>query len=132
MAFGADRPRLLMCEPAGFGVHHLLNPWMAWSEEVDGRRASRQWTELQDALIAAGAPVEVMANTSRSGAMTFTRDTAVVTAHRRAVVVRNFGRRGDLEPDVVARWLRSDGFATDELPEHLRFDGGNVRARPGP
>lgn len=124
MAVRGESQRFLVCEPRGFGVHHLLNPWMEWSESVDVALAVRQWESLCDALRDAGADVHVMPNHSRSGAMTFTRDTAVVTATGEALVLRNHGRRGDLEPEVVADWLRADGF--DISTTEQRIDGGNV------
>ena len=54
--------------------------------------------------------IDVMPNSSRSGAMTFTRDTTVVTGDGDAVVLRNHGRRGDLEPEHVAAWLDEHGI----------------------
>lgn len=126
MTSAAERTRYLVCEPAGFGAHHLLNPWMRWSESVDSALAVRQWTELATALSRAGADLEVMDNRSRSSAMTFARDTAVVTARGAAIVLRNAGRRGDLEPAVVRRWLETNGYEVDELPASVRVDGGNV------
>lgn len=115
-----------MCEPGGYAVHHILNPWMEWSEAVDVRRAIRQWASLADALESAGVQVEAMHNVSRSGAMTFTRDTAVVTAFGEALVLRNFGRRGDLEPRHITEWLESNGIVTRDLEPDERIDGGNV------
>lgn len=125
MASSVGRPRrILMCEPAGYGVHHILNEWMAWDERVDVARAIDQWLALHDAIVAAGASVELMPHRGRSGAMTFTRDTAVVTASGEATLLRNHGRRGDLEPAHVRTWLAEHGFVVDEASG--RIDGGNV------
>jgi len=115
-----------MCEPGGYSAPHILNPWMDWTEAVDARRALRQWSALADTIRDAGADVETIHNHSRSGAMTFTRDTAVVTAVGEAVVLRNVGRRGDLEPEQVIAWLRADGIEIIELDDDDRLDGGNV------
>lgn len=123
----ADTPRkFLMCEPSGYSVHHIMNPWMTWTEAVDVPTAIRQWVALAGALGDAGAEVHVMRNESRSGAMTFTRDTAVCTAPETAVVLRNVGRRGDLEPEPVRTWLDEHGFTTSQLDDDVRIDGGNV------
>lgn len=126
MADGRVRTRLLVCEPAGYGVHHLLNPWMDWTESVDYRNALAQWEALCDAIVGAGADVDVMPHGSRSGAMTFTRDTAVVIGDQEAIVLHNVGQRGDLEPRFVTEWLRHRGYSLDELANGDRIDGGNV------
>lgn len=118
------RPRLLVCEPTGFGVHHLLNPWMRWDEAVDVRLAWRQWDGLCEALVTVGAELEVMEIAGPSSAMTFTRDVAVVVAPRIAFSLSNFGPRGDLEPEFVTKWLGSLGFDVRRL--NGRLDGGNL------
>ena len=115
-----------MCEPAGFGVHHLLNEWMAWDERVDFARAIDQWATLLDSIVGAGGSVEVMPHRGQSGAMTFTRDTAVVTASGEATLLRNHGRRGDLEPEHVRAWLGDHRYEVEELRSDERLDGGNV------
>lgn len=119
-------PRFLMCEPGGYSVHHIMNPWMDWTEAVDVRRAAHQWETLANAIEMTGGQVEAIPNSSRSGAMTFTRDTAVVTAPGRAILLRNAGRRGDLEPEHIGEWLRRHHVTTDELEPDERIDGGNV------
>jgi N-dimethylarginine dimethylaminohydrolase len=99
---------------------------MEWTEAVDVRRAIRQWSSLATAIVDAGAQVDAMRNVSRSGAMTFTRDTAVVTAPGEALILRNVGRRGDLEPEHVESWLTGHGINTSSLDDDTRVDGGNV------
>lgn len=118
----------VMSPPAKYGVHHLLNPWMTWQEEVDLARALRQWEGLVEAVELAGGKVELVDPHPESGAMTFTRDTAVVAADAEAVVLRNAGRRGDVEPDRIAAWLADTGFAVRRLDGQDRVDGGNVLA----
>lgn len=118
--------RFLMSPPARFGVHHLLNPWMKWYETVDVARAAEQWERLSQAIHDAGGVVAAMPPAPSSGALTFTRDAAVAIAQGQAVVLRNHGRRGDLEPRHVTAWLRSNNFRIHELPDGDRIDGGNV------
>lgn len=120
-----------MSPPVGYGVHHLLNPWMTWHESVDVGRALAQWQGLVDAVELAGGKVELAEPNPESGAMTFTRDTAVVAADGVAVVLRNVGRRGDVEPGRIAAWLAEHGFAIEEPAEQDRLDGGNVVAAAG-
>lgn len=120
--------RYLMSPPANYGVHHLLNPWMTWHEAVDVGRAVRQWEGVVEAVELAGGKVELVEPNPESGAMTFTRDTAVVAATGQAVVLRNVGRRGDVEPERIAAWLADNGFATEEPVGQDRIDGGNVVA----
>lgn len=119
-------PRFLMAPPSHLRTLHLLNPWMRWDEQIDLVAARRQWERLVEVLISVGARVDVMAPSPRSGAMTFTRDTAVVVDAARAVVLRNHGMRGELEPRHVAAWLRRNGFEVHQLPDDDRLDGGNI------
>lgn len=118
--------RVLLCPPEGYGAHHLLNEWMTWDERVDQDRATAQWERFAAAVRAAGAEVELLPPEPRSGAMTFTRDTAVVVGKHEAVVLRNVGRRGDIEPARIERWLAAGGFTVRLLADGDRIDGGNV------
>lgn len=43
-------------------------------------------------------------------------------------MLRNVGRRGDVEPARIAAWLADNGFATQEPVGQDRIDGGNVVA----
>lgn len=122
--------RLLMSPPSRLDVHHLLNPWMRWDEAVDGAEASRQWDRLVEVVREAGGQISVMPSEGRSAAITFTRDVAVTVGAGRAIVLRNHGRRGDLEPRHVSSWLRDSGFGIEELSEDDRIDGGNLLACP--
>lgn len=119
-------PRYLMSPPEFYWVHYLLNPWMEWHERADGIRARRQWTRLVEVIEEAGGEVAVLPASPSVGAMTFTRDTAVVLDEGRALVLRNHSRRGRVEPAHVARWLTEDGFETEHLPAEELLDGGNV------
>lgn len=123
---GDDGPRFLLAPPTHLRTLHLLNPWMRWDEQIDVVAARRQWERLVEVLVSVGAEVDLMAPSARSGAMTFTRDTAVVIDAVRAVVLRNHGMRGQLEPRHVAAWLRRNGFEVEQLPDGDRLDGGNV------
>jgi N-dimethylarginine dimethylaminohydrolase len=123
--------RLLVCPPDYFDTHYLFNPFMTYRERVDSGRAATQWRRLVRALEEAGAAVEHVEPSPATSALPFTADTAFCYAPGRALVLRNDGLRGDLEPRVVTRWLRALGYVTEGLPPRYRLEGGNL-VRNGP
>jgi N-dimethylarginine dimethylaminohydrolase len=123
-------PRFLVCPPTYFEAHFLFNPFMAWHQRVDRRRACAQWQRLVRVLEQAGAELEVAEPDAVSGQLPFTADGAFVYAPGRAFVLRNDGARGELEPPVFRRWLEGLGFASEGLPPVHRVDGGNLVRLP--
>jgi N-dimethylarginine dimethylaminohydrolase len=124
-------PRLLVCPPDHFDTHYLFNPHMTYRERVDRRRAAAQWRRLVHVLEEAGAAVEHVDPSPATSALPFTADTAFCYAPGFALVLRNDGLRGDLEPHVVTRWLHDLGYVTEGLPPRYRLEGGNL-VRSGP
>jgi N-dimethylarginine dimethylaminohydrolase len=104
----------------------LFNPFMGYRDRVDRRRAEAQWWRLVGALEEAGAELELMAPAPVSAGLPFTSDGAFVYAPGQAVVLRNDGPRGEVEPPIFTRWLRYLGYATEALPPRYRIDGGNL------
>jgi N-dimethylarginine dimethylaminohydrolase len=128
----ADRPApsFLVSPPDFYDAHFLFNPFMSWTDRVDRRRARSQWRRLVAVLEQAGARVEVAAADDASAELPFTADGAFVFAPGRALVLRNDGPRGELEPPVFKRWLESLGYQTESLPPAYRLDGGNLVRLP--
>ncbi len=84
----------------------------------------REWEQLRSLIKARGGRSETIAPASQAGAMTFTRDAALVYGPGRALILRNDGPRGDTEPTRFARWFAESGYETETTP--YRLDGGNV------
>jgi N-dimethylarginine dimethylaminohydrolase len=76
---------LLMCEPTGYDVNYVINPYMA-SQIVDGAKALRQWRSVKDALIDAGASVTVVEGDARYPDMVFAANAAHVVSTRHLLV----------------------------------------------
>ena len=121
-----DRPRFLVCSPDYFNSTFMFNPWMNYTDEVDVDRARLQWEKMVEALDAAGAIIELMEPSPHSPAQVFTADGAIILNADLALVLRNDGPRGTLEPRNFADWLRSDGFAVESIPPNRTLDGGNA------
>ena len=115
--------RYLVSPPTHFDVAHLFNPWMTWREEVSPRRAKAQWRGLCDAIVAAGAQVDVLEAHASAPAMTFTRDIGIAIGQR-FLIFQNNGPRGEEEPALVRAWLDARGIANELVPFPL--EGGNV------
>lgn len=121
-----------MAAPDQLRPHFLCNPWMSWQDGFDPRLARRQWERLVHLIRDAGGEVALLpqAPGEGSGAMCFTADGALVYAAGQALVLRNDGPRGALEPECFRVWLAAHGYTVEGLPD--RLDGGNlVAAAPG-
>jgi len=99
---------------------------MDFRERVNRHRAWRQWRDLCRALEQAGAELETIEPLEDSSAMVFTADAALVLAPDIALLLRNDGPRGDLEPFIFRSWFERHGFETESLPSTARLDGGNL------
>jgi N-dimethylarginine dimethylaminohydrolase len=125
------KPAFLVCPPDFFDAHFLFNPFMDYRDRVNRRRARAQWQRLVTVLEQAGADVRVAESRPVTGALTFTADAALFLDRRHAIVLRNDGPRGELEPPVAREWLEGLGYATEALPPRYRLDGGNLVRLPG-
>jgi N-dimethylarginine dimethylaminohydrolase len=118
--------RLLMCPPDYFDTHFMLNPWMGWDEVVNPALATAQWETLSSALRSAGAEIEILDPDPQAAGLVFTRDALLGYRPGAALVLRNDGARGELEPAIYRRWLRRHDVAVETLGRARRLDGGNV------
>jgi len=76
-------PKLLMCSPDHFGVTYAINPWMdpkSWArnERMLAAAAYREWKGLRNALLEAGATIELVAPAPNLPDLVFTANAAVV------------------------------------------------------
>ncbi|NQW18356.1 MAG: hypothetical protein HQ478_12810 [Chloroflexi bacterium] len=99
---------------------------MSFSDSVDITRATRQWNGMVEAMEEAGAEVELLEPSPDSPAQVFTADGAVILGDHQALILRNDGPRGALEPRNFADWLRDDGFEVESIPPNRTLDGGNT------
>ncbi|MBN4064447.1 hypothetical protein JYU04_01775 [Dehalococcoides mccartyi] len=118
--------RFLVCPPDYFDSTFMFNPWMDYTDSIDVGLAKAQWELLVAALLEAGAEVESMPPSPYSPAQVFTADGAVVFGPAQALILRNDGPRGTLEPINFSEWLRSDGFSIESMPPNRSLDGGNI------
>lgn len=103
---------------------------MSYQETVSRRRAKRQWRRLVQVLEAAGATLDFLEPSPTSSALSFTADGAFFYAPGRALVLRNDGPRGTLEPPLYRSWLRKHGYTVESMPPRYRLDGGNLLRFP--
>jgi N-dimethylarginine dimethylaminohydrolase len=123
-------PGFLVCPPDYFDTDFLFNPFMTYREKVRPRRARTQWRRLVRALEQAGAAVEQMEPVPLSSALPFTADGAFCFAPGRAMILRNDGPRGELEPPLFRAWFKRHGYEVESLPPGFRLDGGNLLRLP--
>ena len=116
----SQQPLILMTDPAWFDVSYEINPWMrpkVWRADAGahGRAARSAFEALHEALILAGAAVEVIEGTSGLPDMVFPANAAVVL-DRRALLgrFRPLERRGEEQQFLDAfRRLQARGLLDD-------------------
>lgn len=113
-----------LCPPTHFAVHFLGNPWLAWHDSVDLDRAWAEWEGLRALIEAGGARTVTISPQPGASAMTFVRDIALIYAPRQALLLRNDGPRGEIEPRYVVPWFQAHDYQAETAP--YRIDGGNV------
>ena len=132
LAEPSERPHLLMCPPRHFAVTYSINPWMdptAWADRGGNlhAEAQRQWANLHQALVGAGAAVDIVEPAAGLPDLVFTANAAVVLD--RKVVLSRFRhpQRRDEEPVFAAAFaaLAARGVADNvfQLPEGLILEG---------
>ena len=85
-------PRLALCPPDHFAVVYAINPWMdpgRWGQGADALKvqARAEWQGFKNALIAAGAEIDLVKPEPGLPDMVFTANAAVVL-DRKALVAR--------------------------------------------
>ena len=111
-----------MCPAEHFGVLYEINPWMHREVAADPDRSMEQWTNVRDALTAAGAPVTTIDSVDGLPDMVFTANAGVVWADRFVPSrFRHAERTG--EEAYFKLWARAAGFTVTELPGRPFFEG---------
>ena len=115
-------PTLLMCEPSGFEVSYVINPWMLGHVHTSKRAlAWGQWRRLQQAL-ARRADVRLIAPAPLCPDMVFTANAGLVLGDKVVLARFRHGERRGEEPHF-GQWFRSHGFTALELSPGLCFEG---------
>ncbi len=116
------RPCILMCPPDFYGIEYEINPWMKRDVPSDRQLAAMQWNSLNSLLTELGAEIRLMKPLEGLPDLVFTANAGLVW--RDVVFLPNFRhgpRQG--ETPVDAAWFQSQGFATEQLPDGLNFEG---------
>lgn len=117
-----SQPTILMCPPDFYGIEYEINPWMKRDVPSDRQRAVEQWTALKSILVELGADVRLMEPVAGLPDLVFTANAGLVW--KDVVFLSNFRhgpRQGETPVDDA--WFRSQGFATEKLPDNLHFEG---------
>ena len=125
-------PRVLMCPPDRYDVVYEINAFMVGNCGLaDLELAKRQWSSLHEAVMAAGASVELLDPEPNVPDMVFTANGGLVWGSD--VLLPRFAhaeRQGE-EP-YFRDWFKSHGFRPVEMPKGRYFEGeGDVVIREG-
>jgi N-dimethylarginine dimethylaminohydrolase len=101
----------LMVEPNHFRVDYAINPFMDVHDQPDPVRSREQWLALVDALAAAGARVEVLAQRPDSPDMVYAMNLGLVLDERAVLShMRHPQRRA--ETPSAEEWFDGHGYRT--------------------
>lgn len=122
--------RFLLCPPNYFTVAYEINPYMHVEVRPDPEVAMAEHQRLVDALVAAGAEVELMEPVDGLPDLVFTANAGLVDASAKAhggrprfvpSRFRHPERRGESAKDRA--WFQGHGFEVMELPGDEPFEG---------
>ena len=128
----AAEPRYLMCPPRYFSVTYSINPWMnpqQWANDGTSlhKSAQEQWAGLCEALMAAGATIEILPPVPGLPDLVFTANAAVVLNGKAVLARFKHGEREGEEPVFAAEFeaLRARGALArvTALPQGIRLEG---------
>ena len=114
--------RYLMCRPDYFAVAYEINPWMHREVSVDIDRAQEQWQGLVDALVGAGATVELIDPEPHVPDLVFTANAGLVDG-RRFIPARFRHPERQPETPLVTKWFSTRGYEITLLPEQVGHEG---------
>jgi N-dimethylarginine dimethylaminohydrolase len=114
--------RILMCPPTHFGIHYEINPWMRRDVGAISARAAEQWQGLHDRLAGLGAEIACLEPVPGLPDLVFTANAGLVYRDRFLPSRFRHGVRQGETPHFVA-WFQGHGFAIDDLPDGLHFEG---------
>jgi N-dimethylarginine dimethylaminohydrolase len=111
-----------MCAPTYFSIEYEINPWMSRMRGADPKLAEAQWTHLCDVLGRCGAEVELLEPRAGLPDLVFTANAGLVAGGRVILSRFRFPARSGEEP-VFREWFATHGFAVEELPADIFFEG---------
>ena len=116
------RPHILMCPPDYYGIEYEINPWMSTLRQADHGLAVRQWHNLRQLLVDAGAVISEVPPVAGLPDLVFTANAALM--FRKQAVLARFKhpqRQGE-EPHFRA-WLEANGWQVLDTPGDFSFEG---------
>jgi N-dimethylarginine dimethylaminohydrolase len=119
---GIASPSFLLCAPAHYGIHYVINPWM--SSNVGAAQSSvalQQWGAFRDVL-ERFATIELLPEVPELPDLVFTANAAVVRGCQCVLASFRPPERRPEEPHYE-RWLTARGFDVLTLPRDLPFEG---------
>lgn len=108
--------QIIMASPINFSIHYDINPWMAGNYgQTDKNKAIRQWSELRNALSAAGVDVIVMPHPPEyCPDAVFTANAGVIYKEEFLVSRFRFEERAVEEP-YFSNWFQDQGFSVTQI-----------------
>lgn len=132
-AQGASQTRVglhhyLLCTPDCYHIEAEINPWMSRSAQPSGPRARREWQNLIDHIVAAGARVDVMDCVPGNPDMVFAADSGFVLNGRFVKgAFRHRSRQGEVRHTEA--WFAARGCPVVDLglPPDVYLEGGDFK-----
>jgi N-dimethylarginine dimethylaminohydrolase len=115
-------PHILMCPPDHYGIEYEINAWMNTERQADHAVAIRQWTELHNHLVDAGARVSLVPPVNGLPDMVFTANAALMYDGQ-AILARFKHQQRQGEESHFRAWLEGAGWNVLDPPAEFAFEG---------
>lgn len=114
--------RILVCNPAYYGVTYKINPWMKPEKPTNRKIANYQWLDLVQLLVTNGVQVFQMQGTDGLPDIVFTANAGTVFENK--VVLSNFTHpQRQPEKEFYRTYFRALGFEILDLPADKLYEG---------
>jgi len=110
-----------MCPPEFFDIEYEINPWMHESEQVDGKKALKQWEDLRKVYEKLGCEVLVLPAQKGWPDLVFTANAGLLISKYK-IILSNFrypDRQG--EAKFNGDWFKEHGF--EVVQPQIPFEG---------
>ena len=115
-------PQILMCAPDYYGIEYEINPWMSTERQADHGLAVRQWHQLRELLVEAGATISEVLPVEGLPDLVFTANAALIF-RKQAVLARFKHAQRQGEESRFRAWLEAAGWNVQEAPGDFSFEG---------
>lgn len=117
-----SRPLFMMCPPTHFDIAYEINPWMSIKRQANKEGAGKQWEQLCQAMLDAGAEIKLVEPQPGLPDMVFTANAALYKDGKVFLARFRHPERQGEHPGFL-EFFKEHGFEVAEEAEEFLQDG---------